>query len=243
MDVTNETSVDNAVQSVMDQAGRIDVLVNNAGIACIGPNETMTMAQVQQQFDTNVFGVARMNRAVAPHMRHQKKGLLIHISSGCGRVIIPFLGIYSASKFALEALAESYRYDLSGFGVDSVIVEPGAYPTPVWGKLAQPEVWGQSAQPGDRDRVAEYGEIAEIPAQMGASVLDMFAQPDAPDPKEVGEVVAQLIDMPAPERPLRTVVGRSGPEFADMVNQAAEQAQGELMSMLGLTHLMTGKHA
>ncbi len=243
LDVTDETSVNHAVQRVMDRVGRIDVLVNNAGIAYIGPNETLTMAQVQQQFDTNVFGVARMNRAVAPHMRRQGKGLLIHISAGCGRVVIPFLGIYCASKFALEAVAESYHYDLSSFGIDSVIIEPGAYPTPVWGKLAQPEVWGPGAQPEDRGRVAEYGEIAEIPAQMGAGVLDMFAQPDAPDSQEVVDVVAQLIDMPGSERPLRTVVGRGGPEFADTVNQAAGQAQADLMAMLGLTHLMTSKKA
>ena len=238
LDVTDETSVTSAVQTVMDRAGRIDVVVNNAGIAYIGPNETLTLEQVQQQFDTNVFGVVRVNRAVASHMRRQRKGLLIHISAGCGRVVIPFLGIYSASKFALEAVAESYRYDLSSFGVDSVIIEPGAYPTPVWGKLAQPEVWGQVAQPADRDRVAEYGEIAKIPEQMGASVLDMFAQPDAPHPQEVVNVVAQLIETPTSERPLRTVVGQGGPEFAHTVNQAADQAQADLMAMLGLTHLM-----
>ena len=197
LDVTDETSVNRAVHAVMDRVGRIDVLVNNAGIAYIGPNEALTMKQVQQQFDTNVFGVARMNRAVAPHMRRRGRGLLLHISSGCGRVVMPFLGMYSASKFALEAVAESYRYDLSSFGVDSVIVEPGAYPTPVWGKLAQPEVWGQMAQPEDRGRVAEYGDVAKIPAQMGASVLDMFAQSDAPDPQEVVDVVAKLIEMPA----------------------------------------------
>ncbi len=237
LDVSDETSVNRAVQEVVDRAGRIDVLVNNAGIAYIGPNETLTMSQVEQQFDINVFGVARVNRAVSPHMRRQGKGLLIHISAGCGWVVIPFLGMYSASKFALEAVAESYRYDLASFGVDSVIIEPGAYPTPVWGKLAQPEVWGPVSQPEDRSRVAEYGEIAEIPAQMGASVLEMFAQPDAPDPQEVVDVVAQLIDMPTAERPLRTVVGRGGPEFADVVNQAAEPAQADLMAMLGLTHL------
>ncbi|MDH3604689.1 MAG: SDR family NAD(P)-dependent oxidoreductase [Candidatus Tectomicrobia bacterium] len=151
---------------------------------------------------------------------------------------IPFLGVYSASKFALEALAESYRYDLASFGVDSVLIEPGAYPTPVWGKLAQPDVWGPVAQPADRSRVAEYGEIAEIPTQMGASVLEMFAGPEAPNPQEVVDVVAKLIETPAGERPLRTVVGQGGPEFALRVNDAAEQAQADLMAMLGLTHLM-----
>ena len=238
LDVTDEASVDRAVSEAIRIAGHIDVLINNAGIAYIGPNETFTMEQVQQQFDTNVFGVARVNRAVLPHMRRRKQGLLAHISAGCGRVVIPFLGVYSASKFALEALAESYRYDLAGFGVDSILIEPGAYPTPVWGKLAQPDVWGPVSRPGDPERVAEYGEIANIPDQMGASVLAMFEQPGAPHPQEVVDIVAKLIETPLGQRPLRTVVGQSGPEFAQRVNETAEQAQTDLMAMLGLTHLM-----
>ena len=238
LDVTDDRSVDHAVSEALQLAGHIDVLINNAGIAYIGPNETLTAEQVQQLFDTNVFGVARMNRAVLPYMRRQKKGLLIHISAGCGRVVIPFLGLYSASKFALEALAESYRYDLASFGVDSILIEPGAYPTPVWGKLAQPDVWGPVSQPGDLNRVAEYGEIANIPEQMGTSVLAMFNQPGAPHPQEVVDLVARLIETPIGERPLRTVVGQGGPEFALRVNETAAQAQTDLMAMLGLTHLM-----
>ena len=135
LDITDDASVDKAVNEVIEQAGRIDVLVNNAGINGIGLNETFTVEQVQQMFDANVFGVVRMNRAVLPHMRRQGSGLLLYISSDLGRGVLPYEGIYCATKFAMEALAEAYHYDLYRLGVDTVILEPGTFPTAMGGKL------------------------------------------------------------------------------------------------------------
>jgi NAD(P)-dependent dehydrogenase (short-subunit alcohol dehydrogenase family) len=126
--------VANAVRAVIERAGRIDILVNNAGFGYIGLNETATLEDVQRQFDTNVFGVVRMNRAVLPHMRLQGRGLLVYVSSSGGHIVVPFLGLYCASKFALEALAESYHYQLYGLGIDSVIIQPGRYATAVAAK-------------------------------------------------------------------------------------------------------------
>jgi NAD(P)-dependent dehydrogenase (short-subunit alcohol dehydrogenase family) len=119
------------IVDALAQAGRIDILVNNAGYALYGLAETATLEQAKRIMETNFFGVVRMNRAVLPHMRRQGSGLLVHISSGAGRVGAPGLGLYSASKFALEALAEAYRYELAAQGIDSVIVEPGGYVTAV----------------------------------------------------------------------------------------------------------------
>ncbi len=129
LDVTDGTSVEKAVADIIKDAGRIDVLVNNAGIMSVGITEGFTLEQVHRQLDVNFYGTVRTNRAVVPHMRKQGHGLLIQVSSLAGRVVLPFFGIYNASKFAVEALSEAYRYDLSALGIDSVIVEPGPYGT------------------------------------------------------------------------------------------------------------------
>jgi len=116
--------------------------------------ECVTLAQAQRQFDTNFFGVLRMNRAVLPAMKRQGSGLLLHVSSGAGRLVIPGMGLYCASKFAMEALAEVYRYELASQGIDSVVIEPGAYATPIMEKLERGE---------DPGRKTGYGDMARVP--------------------------------------------------------------------------------
>src|SRR5258706_7275883 len=122
LDVTNDASVERAVQAAVTKAGRIDVAINNAGYFLSGLAEAVTTEQAQHLVDTNSFGPVRVNRAVLPHMRRQRSGVLMHISSGAGRVVIPSGGFYCASKFALEALAEAYSYELAAQGIESVIV-------------------------------------------------------------------------------------------------------------------------
>lgn len=229
LDVTDDVSVDKAVSEVIERSGRVDVLVNNAGFGYMGPTETFTLDQIQQQFDTNFFGVARMNRAVLPYMRGQGSGLLLHVSSIAGRLTMPFMGIYSASKFAVESLAEAYRYELSSLGIDSVIVEPGAFPTSIFAKIGQP---------ADHSRLVEYGDLAKIPQQMGAGFEEMFSGDTAPDPQEVADAIAKLVATPAGQRPLRTLVGQDA-QAATALNQVAEQAQEVLMEMVGLSDLMS----
>ncbi len=229
LDVTDDVSVDKAVSEVIERSGRVDVLVNNAGFGYMGPTETFTLDQIQQQFDTNFFGVARMNRAVLPYMRRQGSGLLMHVSSIAGRLTMPFMGIYSASKFAVESLAEAYRYELSSLGIDSVIVEPGAFPTSIFAKIGQP---------ADHSRLVEYGDLAKIPQQMGAGFEEMFSGDTAPDPQEVADAIAKLVATPAGQRPLRTLVGQDA-QAATALNQVAEQAQEVLMEMVGLSDLMS----
>src|SRR5260370_11183781 len=131
IDITDDASVERAIESLVGITGRLDVVVNNAGIAYSGPLEAFTLKQVQQQFDTNVFGVLRVSRAALPHMPRQGSGLLLQIGSIAGRLALPFYGLYAATKFPLEALTESYRYELAPFGIDAAIVEPGTYPTPI----------------------------------------------------------------------------------------------------------------
>lgn len=129
LDVTDEDSVSAAVNRTLQQFGKIDVLVNNAGYAVQGALEEVPGEQVRQMFDVNVFGVLRMIRAVVPQMRKQRSGCIINISSISGRLSTPANGVYSASKFALEGLSDALRLELEPFGVRVVVVEPGAIRT------------------------------------------------------------------------------------------------------------------
>jgi NAD(P)-dependent dehydrogenase (short-subunit alcohol dehydrogenase family) len=222
LDVTSDESVASAVESVVAETGRIDVLVNNAGYGGRGMIEAFTIEQARRMLDTNVLGVARMNRAVLPSMRRQKSGLLIHISSGAGRIVLPGLGFYCVSKWALEALAEMYRYELATLGVDSVIIEPGAYQTPVFANVEAP---------ADPLRQAEYGAAAE----MGERVYDILSSSTA-NPQEIADAVLRTIETPAGQRPLRQrVSARDGGIVA--LNQLSAEIQAKTLNAFGLTEL------
>lgn len=226
LDVTSSDSVEHAVASVLETAGRVDVLVNNAGLAAAGVSEAFTPEQVQAVFDINVFGILRTIRAVLPSMRKRGDGLVMNVGSILGRVILPFFGIYSASKFALEALTESCRYELSQLGVDVVLVQPSAYPTPMYSSIRSP---------GDTGRVGEYGDIGEIPGRIFAHFTEVFRGVNAPNPHEVAEAIADLIAQPKGKRPIRTVVG--APLGADVVNAQTAPVQSRVVEALGLGDL------
>src|SRR2546425_11447621 len=180
VDVTDDGSVERAVNEVMAKCGRIDVLVNNAGYGIMDLAESVTIAQAQRQFDTNFFGVLRVNHAVLPAMKRQGSGLLLHVSSGAGRLAIPGMGLYCASKFAMEALAEVYRYELASQGIDSVVIEPGAYATPIMEKLERGE---------DPGRKTGYGDMARVPEMVQARIGSSQA-----NPQEIADLVLQIIE-------------------------------------------------
>lgn len=129
LDVTQADSVRSAVECTFQRFGRVDVLVNNAGYAVRGAIEETSDRHVQEMFDTNLFGVMRLIRAVVPHMREQKAGCIINVSSIAGKRSTPANGAYSASKFALEALSDALRFELAPFGIKVVVIEPGSIQT------------------------------------------------------------------------------------------------------------------
>jgi NAD(P)-dependent dehydrogenase (short-subunit alcohol dehydrogenase family) len=222
LDVTDDHSVESAVSKAVLQCGRIDVLVNNAGYGIMDLAETVTMAQAQRQFDVNFFGVLRMNRAVLPAMKRQRSGLLLHVSSGAGRLAIPGMGLYCASKFAVEALAETYRYELASQGIDSVVIEPGAYATPIMEKLERGE---------DPGRKSGYGEMADIPEKIRAKIGSSRA-----NPQEIADIVLQIIETAAGQRPLRYRVGPGGPGV-QKINALTDEIQMQLLEAFGMTAL------
>jgi NADP-dependent 3-hydroxy acid dehydrogenase YdfG len=230
LDVTDDGSVDRAIASVLKTAGRIDVLVNNAGTAAAGVSEAFTPDQAKVLFNTNVVGVLRMTRAVLPAMRAAGDGLIVNIGSVLGRVTFPFFGIYGASKFAVEALTDSFRYELSQLGVDVVLVQPSAYPT---------SMYASTQQPADAARAAAYGATGKIPGKMFANFTEMFSSATAPNPHDIATAVAALIGQPKGTRPARSVVGQ--PFGTDAVNAATEPVQQGVVEALGLGHLTTLK--
>ena len=129
MDVTNQEHIDKAVQQILNEHGRIDVLVNNAGLGVYGAIEEVTMEDAYYQYDVNLFGLARVTKSVLPHMREQKSGTIINISSVLGETYGPLAGWYLSSKHALEGWSDALRVELKEFDIDVVIVQPGAINT------------------------------------------------------------------------------------------------------------------
>jgi NAD(P)-dependent dehydrogenase (short-subunit alcohol dehydrogenase family) len=153
IDVRDEESVNRAIQSIIDQAKRIDVLVNNAGVTLLGAVEETSVAEAQSLFDTNVFGILRTTRAVLPHMRAQRSGRIVNVSSVLGFIPAPYMALYSASKHAVEGLSESLDHEVRGLGIRVVLVEPGYTRTNL--DINAPRANAKvSAYDADRDLVA-----------------------------------------------------------------------------------------
>lgn len=201
IDVTDDTSVNQGVQSAIAKLGGLDVLINNAGLGVVGLQESYTADDYMRLFNINVFGVQRMNRAVIPHLRSQRRGLLVHVSSLLGRITIPFYGPYNSTKWALEAMAENYRTELSAFGIESVIVEPGGYATSFIDHLMRPS---------DTARNAQYGAMAEAPDAALSSFESVLRANPQQDPENVAKAIAELVELPSGKRPFRTVVDNLG---------------------------------
>jgi NAD(P)-dependent dehydrogenase (short-subunit alcohol dehydrogenase family) len=220
MDVTDDASVERAIDAAVSKAGRIDVAINNAGYYLTGLEEAVTTEQARRLMDTNFLGPVRVNRAVLPHMRRQRSGVLMHISSIAGRVVLPSVGFYCASKFALEALAEAYSYELAAQGIESVIVEPGAYETPVF---------GNTVTAADEGRTSSYGAFREIPARVNAALSS-----GAGNAQEVADAVLRIVETPAGEKQLRYIV--SPQKYGvDEINALSKQVQAGVLEAFGLT--------
>ncbi|HMD31822.1 MAG TPA: SDR family oxidoreductase [Candidatus Acidoferrales bacterium] len=129
LDVTSDDSVHRGVTRVLERAGQIDVLINNAGVAYVAVVEEIGLDDLRRQFDTNVFGAVRLIQAVLPAMRERRSGRILNMSSIAGKISTPLMGIYSSSKFALEALSDALRLELAPYGVRVVLIEPGYIPT------------------------------------------------------------------------------------------------------------------
>ena len=199
LDVDKEDSIKNAVKTIIEKKQRIDVLVNNAGWGLWGSVEDVSVNEFKAQFETNFFSVIRIIQEVAPIMREQKSGHIINISSIAGRIGFPISPAYISSKFALEGLSESLRFELMPFGVNVIIIEPGMIKT----NFFEPMKLGKKAEKAD-----VYKNITE----KVLSGVKMMAQM-ATDPKEVSNTIIQAIKE---EKPLpRYIVGNDALMFLE----------------------------
>jgi NAD(P)-dependent dehydrogenase (short-subunit alcohol dehydrogenase family) len=193
LDVTNITSVNDAVEKIIKKYGAIDVLVNNAGVTGSGVVEATSVDIVKKLFEVNYFGVLRMYQAVLPSMRKHKHGLIINISSGLGVVSLPFLVPYSSSKFALEALTEGIRSELARFNIENVSVQCGPYPT---GIMMKP---GFNAD--KQSIVDEYGEESQAAFQKFGGTMFQKVAEFKMDPQAVADGIVKLVNMRLGTRP------------------------------------------
>ena len=228
LDVTDPASVETAVGQALEQAGSLDVVINNAGFAALGVTEAYTTEQFQQIFDVNVYGVVRVNRAVLPSMRQRRSGLLIHVSSGAGRVTIPAMAAYCASTYALEAIADAYRFELAPFGIESVLVEPGIYKTPIFDRILEPE---------DKERLAEYGKDGEYADRVLGVFKAAISAPNAPGSEEVAEMFVRLVEMTPGARPFRTVVSPGIHQLLEGYNATAEELRPVVAQIFNVPEL------
>ena len=198
LDVTDENSIKKAIQSILSEAGRIDLLVNNAGYTLTGAFEDIGIDEIEAQYETNVFGVIRVTQAVLPVMRKQGSGRIINISSGAGRIGYPGGSAYVSSKFALEGLSESMAYEIEQFGIKTVLVEPGFVRT----NFGENIVIARKTQ----NTNSPYSQMM----QMMSSIRDKMLK-NASDADLVAEVVVEAATAKEPN--LRYLAGKDVPQM------------------------------
>jgi NAD(P)-dependent dehydrogenase (short-subunit alcohol dehydrogenase family) len=221
MDVTDDASVRAAVDHILTTDGAVDVAINNAGGSAAGPMEAFSISQMAALLDVNVLGPMRVNKAVLPGMRERGSGLIVWVTSTLGRVLPGGGGLYPATKWAAEGFAETLHHQVERFGVEVVILEPGAFPTPATHK---------SIPADDTAIIAAYaarttpGPRNTQPPTDGSYRL--------PDPQEVAEAVLQLMQLPVGERPLRRVVGPIFTEGVPEYNQTYDTLRAHMEEVL-----------
>jgi NAD(P)-dependent dehydrogenase (short-subunit alcohol dehydrogenase family) len=209
LDVNNDSSVNNAIDSVIKENGRIDILVNNAGYDLFGSLEESNIEEIKQQFETNVFGVIRSTKAVIPTMRNQGSGTIVNISSVGGTVgLFPFTTAYHASKFAIEGFTESLRQELADFNINIILIEPGFIGSNFMDNIKTAKGFDQNKSP--------YAKIAQQVFQ-GFESLSAYSS----HPSKVANTILNVINLPDPE--LRNPVGKDAESLFKARNELSDR--------------------
>ena len=231
LDVQSEASAEAAVATVIAEEGRIDVVVHNAGHMMFGPAESFTADQFAQQYDVNVLGAQRVNRAALPHMRPRRQGLLLWISSSSSAGgTPPYLAPYFAAKAAMDALAVQYARELALWGIETTIVVPGAF-------TKGTNHFAHSGRPGDQVRLAEYE--AGPYAGFGERIQEAFAAivPDDADPAGVADRIVDALALPRGQRPFRIHYDPSQ-DGADVGFTVLDRLRAEMLHRVGMSELL-----
>jgi NAD(P)-dependent dehydrogenase (short-subunit alcohol dehydrogenase family) len=219
LDVTDDASVQSGVGRAFELGGGIDTLINNAGVGAFGIAEAFTTEQVAAMFDVNVVGSFRMTRTVLPLMRAAKAGHVVFLSSTLGRIMLPFMTPYVATKFAVEGMVEGFAFELGPLGIDVTMIQPGVYGT---GFMAH------SVQAADAARTEQYGLVKD-----GKAFQEMVAAGRIGDPREIFETFVRVVELPKGERPLRVTVDSQLGQSVAAINQTCAQVQEGVLAGMG----------
>ena len=230
LDVTSEESAKNAAAQIIEEQDRIDVVVNNAGMLVVGVTEAFTPEQLLQVFNTNAVSWLIVGRAFLPYMRQQEDGLVIYVGSVTSRILSPFQGPYVASKAAGDVLAEVMHYENTRYGIDTVIVQPGAY-------TSGTSHFAHAVQAKDERVTAQYDRINDLPPKLADRLDDLIEPGVRTDIAEVAEKIRNVITQPKGKRPFRIVVDPEHHGAAE-INQVAQQMQRKFMQRFGIEDLM-----
>jgi NAD(P)-dependent dehydrogenase (short-subunit alcohol dehydrogenase family) len=231
LDVQSEASANAAADKIITESSQIDVVVHNAGHMMFGPAEAFTPEQFAEQYDVNVLGTQRVNRAVLPRMRARREGLLVWVSSSSSAGgTPPYLSPYFAAKAGMDSLAVLYARELARWGIETTIVVPGAF-------TKGTNHFAHSGRPADEARVAEYE--AGPYAGFGEEVQKAFAAivPDDADPAPVADLIAQAVDMPFGKRPFRIHYDPTQ-DGADVGFTVLDRLRAEMLHRVGLSDLL-----
>jgi NAD(P)-dependent dehydrogenase (short-subunit alcohol dehydrogenase family) len=232
LDVTSEQSVNSAMGTILDREGQLDIVVHNAGHMVFGPSEAFTPGQLAHIYDVNALGTQRLNRAVFPHMRERRSGLLVWVSSSSTRGgTPPYLGPYFAAKAAMDSLAVTYAGELCRWGIETSIIVPGAF-------TSGTNHFAHAGQPADRQRELAYdeGPYAGIRGQILRGQASLI--PPEADVAEVADAIVRIIAMPRGRRPVRVHVDPAQ-DGAEVVNGVADRVRAEFLRRIGLSDLLT----
>jgi NAD(P)-dependent dehydrogenase (short-subunit alcohol dehydrogenase family) len=232
LDVASTESVEQGIAAIVAEAGRIDVVIHNAGHMSFGPAEAFTPEQFAELYDVNVLSAQRVNRAALPHMRRRREGLVVWVSSSSTRGgTPPYLSPYFAAKAAMDSLAVSYASELTRWGIETSIVVPGAF-------TKGTNHFVHAGAPTDAARAAEYndGPYAGVPEQALKGLASL--EPADADVAAVADAIVKVIDAPFGKRPFRIHIDPSQ-DGAEIVNGVADRVRAELFRRIGLDDLLT----
>jgi len=231
LDVLSDTSANSAITKIVEDNGRLDVVIHNAGHMVFGPAEAFTPEQLLQVYDTNVLSTQRVNRAALPQLRKQKKGLVLWVGSTSTRGgTPPYLSPYFAAKAAMDALAVSYAAELNRWGIETSIIVPGAF-------TSGTNHFAHAGAPADKARQAEYDNGPY--EHLGEDIMKGFAAtaPADADVADVAKAIVSVVDLPFGKRPFRVHIDPAQ-DGAEIVNGVADRVRAEMYRNIGLSDLL-----
>ena len=211
LDITDELSVKEAIHKIINDQEKIDVLVNNAGYALVGPFEELSIEEFKEQFETNVFGAIRLIQGVLPIMRRQREGTIVNVSSVAGRVGFPLTSAYVSSKFALEGLSESMAYEIEQFGIKVILIEPGVIRTN----------FNNNLKIGKMVAIDPKSPYIELTQQRISAFKPRFER--GSPPFEVAKVILEAIRLEKPAQELRYMVGNDAFKLMEIRNNRSDK--------------------